>query len=176
MPKQILQQLTVDTSPAGLYRQWMTSRLHAAFTGAKARISPKVGGRFTCHDGYIEGINLFLQPAQRIVQAWRGSDWDPGDWSIIDLHLHPLGRGRTLLTFVHTGVPDAHASSIRQGWIDYYWTPLEAKLREKKPGATKPAAVRSGAKQTAAKARRSRPRRDTAAREKKSRRAGSRIR
>ena len=137
MPRQIKQQVTFDATPRELYEYWMSSRRHAAFTGARASVSRKVGGKFTCHDGYITGFNLFLKAGQRIVQAWRGSDWDPGDYSVIDIHFHPTGRARTLLTFVQHGVPDGHAAGIRQGWIDYYWTPLEAILREKRPVARK---------------------------------------
>ena len=130
MSKTIRQQLTVAARTAEVYEIWMNSRKHARFTGAKATISPGVGGKFRCHDGYITGVNLYLKPGQRIVQAWRGSDWDEGDFSIVDLHLHPAGRGKTLLTFVQTGVPDKHAADIRRGWVDYYWSPLEAKLRQ----------------------------------------------
>jgi activator of HSP90 ATPase len=133
MPSTIQQQVTLGAGTKTVYEHWMTSRLHGAFTGSRARISRRVGGKFSCHDGYATGFNLFLKPGQRIVQAWRASDWNQGDHSIIDLHLHPMAGGRTLLTFEHTGVPDAHAEAIQQGWIDFYWSPLEAFLRQAAP-------------------------------------------
>jgi hypothetical protein len=48
----------------------MNSRKHSKFTGAKAIISHKVGGKFSAYGKYIQGINLELVPARRIVQAW----------------------------------------------------------------------------------------------------------
>jgi activator of HSP90 ATPase len=130
MPMTIQQQVSLTAGTKTVYEHWMTSRLHRAFTGGRAVISRRVGGKFSCHDGYATGFNLYLKPGQRIVQAWRADDWNAGDHSIIDLHLHPLAGGRTLLTFEQTGVPDAQAEEIRQGWIDFYWTPLEAFLRQ----------------------------------------------
>lgn len=54
-----------------LYKAWLSSKEHSAFTGGKARIQAKVGGRFTAWDGYITGTTVVLEPYRRIVQSWR---------------------------------------------------------------------------------------------------------
>ncbi|MGA2318205.1 MAG: hypothetical protein ABSG71_17760 [Thermodesulfobacteriota bacterium] len=45
--KTIRQSITFKASPHEVYDALMDSRKHAKFTGAKARISRKVGGKFT---------------------------------------------------------------------------------------------------------------------------------
>jgi activator of HSP90 ATPase len=133
MPSTIQQQVSLPAGTKAVYEHWVTARLHRAFTGSRAVISQRIGGKFSVYDGYATGFHLFLKPGQRIVQAWRADDWSEGDHSVIDLHLHPMAGGRTLLTFEQTGVPDTHAEAIQQGWTDFYWTPLEAFLRQAAP-------------------------------------------
>ena len=41
-------------------------------------ISTEVGGRFVLFGGHIIGRHIELVPNQRIVQAWRVADWEPG--------------------------------------------------------------------------------------------------
>ncbi len=67
MPKTIRQTVTFKASPHEVYEALMNSRRHAKFSGGKARLSRKVGGKFTAYDGYIEGTNLELAPDKKIV-------------------------------------------------------------------------------------------------------------
>lgn len=53
--------------PRTLFKAWMDSRAHAAFTGGAAHIDPRVGGEFTAWDGYIQGTTIRLDPPRRIV-------------------------------------------------------------------------------------------------------------
>lgn len=123
MPKTIRQSVTVQASPSQVYGILMDPRKHARLTGGKATISQKVGGRFSTFDGYAEGVNLELQKARRIVQSWRASDWPANHYSKATVVLKEVPGG-TKLTFTQTGVPNNQYSSIKQGWIDYYWVPL----------------------------------------------------
>jgi len=127
--KTIRQTVTFKASPHEVYEALMDSRQHTKFTGAKASISRKVGGRFTAYDGYIEGVNLELVPDEKIVQSWRGSDWPEGHYSKAAFALKEVG-GSTRLTFVQTGVPEDEYDSIRQGWHDYYWKPMKKMLEK----------------------------------------------
>jgi uncharacterized protein YndB with AHSA1/START domain len=61
-----------------LYKAWLNGKEHSAFTGARATVVPKVGGRHTAWDGYIEGVTLELEPHRRIVQSWRTSEFPEG--------------------------------------------------------------------------------------------------
>ena len=61
-------------TPDEVYTALMTSRGHAAFSGANARVRPKVGTTFMAWGGYIHGKNLKLVPGKTIVQSWVPSD------------------------------------------------------------------------------------------------------
>lgn len=121
----IRQQATVRASPREVYETLMDSRRHSRLTGAAARISRKVGGTFSAYDGSLSGRNLALVPGRRIVQAWRGADWPARHHSKVTLTFARAKSG-TRLALRQTGVPDELFGAYRQGWIDYYWTPLRA--------------------------------------------------
>jgi activator of HSP90 ATPase len=107
----------------------MNPRKHSKFIGAKANISRKVGGKFSVYGKYIQGINLELVPAKRIVQAWRGSDWPKGHYSIATFSLKRI-KGGTRLVFTQVGVPDREYKGINQGWRDHYWKPMKEILEK----------------------------------------------
>jgi len=123
MPRTIRQSVTVQASPSQVYSILMDPRKHARLTGGKATISQKVGERFSTFDGYADGVNLELQKGRKIVQSWRASDWPLNHYSKATFALKKVPGG-TKLTFTQTGVPNNQYSSIKQGWIDYYWVPL----------------------------------------------------
>lgn len=125
--KTIRQTVTIRAAPLAVYEALMDSRIHSAFTGSAARISPRVGGRFTAYDGYAEGRNLELIPGRKIVQTWRASDWPEGHYSTATFALAKARTGTTL-TFTQAGVPDDQAAAVRQGWVEFYWEPLKAML------------------------------------------------
>lgn len=124
MPKTIRQRVTIPTGPKAVYETLMDSKKHSRLTGGKTSISRRVGGRFTAFDGYAEGVNLELQDAKKIVQSWRASDWPANHYSKATFTLKKV-KGGTRLTFTQTGVPNSQYASIKQGWMDYYWTPLK---------------------------------------------------
>ena len=127
--KNIRQSVTFKTSPRTVYEMLIDSRKHAAFTGEKARISRKIGGKFSVYGGYIEGINLDLVPDKKIVQAWRGSDWPENHYSRATFSLQKTKTG-TRLTFRQSGVPEAYYKDINQGWRDYYWKLMREMLEK----------------------------------------------
>ncbi|MBI2850789.1 MAG: SRPBCC domain-containing protein [Chloroflexi bacterium] len=125
--KIIRQSVTFKASPYQVYEALMDSRKHSKFTGGKASISRKVGGKFSAYDGSLEGVNLELVPDEKIVQTWRASDWPAGHYSRVTFSLKEV-KGGTRLAFTQRGVPDEHYEDISQGWRDYYWTPMKEML------------------------------------------------
>lgn len=125
----IRQTVVLPGSPMDVYRALMTTRGHAGFSGAAARISPKVGGTFMAWGGYIHGKNLKLVPGKTIVQSWVPSEvsWPEGHESKVSFRLAPSPRG-TRVTFTHSGVPSEHASHLASGWKESYWIPLRRYL------------------------------------------------
>ncbi len=75
MSKDIKQTVTLDARPSVVFEALMDSRKHSGFTGAPAKVSRKVGGTFSCHGGYIGGVNVALAENKSIVQAWRAKGW-----------------------------------------------------------------------------------------------------
>ena len=131
MSKMIKQSVTFNATPHEVYEALMDSKKHSKFTGKKARISRKVGGKFTAYDGYIDGINLKLVEDKKIVQSWRGDemDWPQDHFSTVTFEFKKVKQG-TRLSFTHKDVPDKKRDSINQGWKDYYWTPLKEFLEQ----------------------------------------------
>ncbi len=91
---------------------------------APTNISREVGGTFTLFGGHIVGRHVELVPNQRIVQAWRVVDWNPGVYSIARFELAEQGEG-TKLVFDHTGFPKGLAEHLASGWRAHYWETLE---------------------------------------------------
>jgi activator of HSP90 ATPase len=87
-------------------------------------ISREPGGTFSIFGGHIIGRQIELIPNDRIVQAWRVVDWDPGVYSIAKFQLIQQGTG-TKLTFDHTGFPRGQAEHLAEGWKSHYWDSLE---------------------------------------------------
>jgi activator of HSP90 ATPase len=152
----IRQQVTLGAPPLAVYRALMDSRTHAKFTGSAARISPRVGGRFTVYDGYAEGRYVELVPGRKIVQSWRASDWPAGYYSTAAFVLAAAGGG-TRLTFTQDGVPAKHAAAIRQGWREFYWEPLKSLFAmEAKPSSRRRASASSAERSPGTRRRRRR--------------------
>jgi activator of HSP90 ATPase len=86
-------------------------------------ISDVPGGRFVIFGGHIIGRQIELVRGERIVQAWRVVDWDPGVYSIAKFALADNGAG-SKLTFDHTGFPAGQAQHLADGWKMNYWEPL----------------------------------------------------
>ena len=74
----IKQKIIVQAEPEAVYDAFMDAKKHSAFTGSKATVEAKVGGKFTAWDGYISGKNLDLEKGKRIVQEWVNTDWPEG--------------------------------------------------------------------------------------------------
>jgi uncharacterized protein YndB with AHSA1/START domain len=133
--KTIEQTVTFDASPREVYRAYVDARRHAAFTGAKASLRPKPGGKMSAWGGYISGEILLLRPGKRIVQTWKSLTWPKGAAeSILDLRLKPRGK-KTELTMIHAGIPARPASLAKgftTGWHTSYWKPLAKYLRRQK--------------------------------------------
>jgi len=116
--------IILPASVERIYSAWLTSEGHTLMTGSTARVDGQIGGEFSAWDGYIFGRTLELQPPHRILQAWRTSEF-PED--VVDSRLEILlqpAEGGTQLTLIHTGIPEGQQESYRQGWQDFYFTPM----------------------------------------------------
>jgi len=115
----------IPATPEAIYDAWLDSDRHSHMTGGAAEVSGSIGAEFEAWDGYIQGKNLELVPAQRIVQAWRTTEFEESDEdSLLEITLALVDEG-TLLTIHHSNLPD-HGMQYQQGWIDAYFVPMKA--------------------------------------------------
>jgi activator of HSP90 ATPase len=115
----------IPAKPAEIYMAWLSTEGHAAMTGSAAKVDGKVGGKFSAWDGYIFGTTLELTPNQRIVQAWRTSEFpDEAPDSNLEVLLEEV-TGGTQVTLIHSNLPEGQADSYRHGWDDFYFKPMK---------------------------------------------------
>lgn len=116
----------IPATPQQIYNGWLDSETHGKFSGGAAQIDSRPGGAFTAWDGYIQGTTLELDPPRRILQSWRSSDFpEEAPDSLLEVLLEPAGDN-TCITIRHTNIPDGQAQDYRQGWMDYYFEPMQA--------------------------------------------------
>ena len=90
-------------------------------------ISRQVGGAFTLFGGHIVGRHVELVPYERIIQAWRVVDWNPGVYSIVKFELTEQASG-TKIILDHAGFPIGKAQHLAEGWKANYWESLQKYL------------------------------------------------
>lgn len=128
----IIDRIVVNALPTEVYEAFMNSKKHSEFTGSKATGKPKEGTEFSAWDGYISGKNIKLIKGKKIVQEWITTDW-PKNYppSRLEINLKELGD-KTEISMIHSKVPKNQEISLRQGWIDFYWKPLEEYFKKQK--------------------------------------------
>ena len=129
----IEQSVSFRATPAKLYEFFMDSAKHTAATGMPAKVSPKVGGKWSAFGGMLLGKNLVLIPNRMIVQAWRSSQWKKSDPdSILVVSFEKSANGGATVHLAHVGVPKYDHKGVTQGWVKYYWEPWKAYLAARK--------------------------------------------
>ncbi|HEY9167323.1 MAG TPA: SRPBCC family protein [Candidatus Kryptonia bacterium] len=123
---------TIPASPKEVYEAWLSSKQHTEFTGDKAKIDPKVGGKFTAFGDYISGKNTELKPGVLIVQAWRTTEFPAGSpESRLEVSLEKA-KGGTKLTLTQTNIPEGQGARYKDGWKEFYLQALKKYFTEKK--------------------------------------------
>lgn len=122
--KTLQQTVTFKASPRQVYDMLIDSKKHQSLSGVSAKISKKVGGKFTAWGSHLSGFNLVLKPGEKIVQAWRATGWWPDHYSIAIFDIKRV-RGGSRLKFTQIGIPPSRYSGHYRGWIETYWTPMK---------------------------------------------------
>ncbi len=124
MSERLTMTVVIPAAPRQIYEAWLSSKGHTAMTGSPAVVDPVPGGRFTAWDGYISGVTEKAEPYRLIVQRWRTTEFphEAAD-SHLEIYLEPIDH-HTLLTLIHTEIPDRQAASYEQGWLRYYFEPM----------------------------------------------------
>lgn len=122
-PKRVYEALTDEKEFEKVTQLSAAIQSGAALGNQPTQIAPEPGGPFTIFRGHIVGRHIELVPNQRIVQAWREVDWDPGVYSIVKFELTGQGSG-TKIIFDHAGFPQGKGQHLADGWKANYWAPL----------------------------------------------------
>ncbi len=126
----------IPATPEKVFGAIADPKTHSVVIGAEATGKPVVGGKFTSWDGYILGEFLEIVPGKKIVQSWWTTEWPKGappsrlEWTFVEK------EEQCEVTLLHTDVPAEQAAAYTQGWIEYYWEPLQKYFSKskKKPG------------------------------------------
>ncbi len=118
------QEIEIKAAPQRIYDALLDSKQFSTFTGMPAEISRDSGGTLSMFKGLIVGRNVELVPGQRIVQAWRPANWEPGVYSLVKFELKAQTPA-TLIVLDHTGFPEGNFRHLNAGWYSHYWEPLK---------------------------------------------------
>src|SRR5258708_3558595 len=155
MPDAFELEMVVAAEPQRVFSAWVDAKEHAAFTGGgEALVEPWSGGRFISWDGYIHGILLGVDPAKRIVQTWRTSEFPPESRDSRLTVEFEAARGGTRVRIRHSDLPPSQVKRYEKGWMEHYLKPL-AKYFAKggKPTPGKPPASNSWGRSAGRKGR-----------------------
>ena len=120
---------------ADLYELFMDSARHSAATGMPAKISRKVGGKWSAFGGMIFGKTLMVIPNRMIVQAWRSSGWKKADPDSVLVVRFEKTKNGAAAYLTHVGVPQHDQKGVTQGWKKYYWERWKKHLAGRKRSA-----------------------------------------
>ncbi len=125
---------TFAANPEIIYKAWLSTQGHTLMTGSPAKVDGRVNGKFSAWDGYIWGKFLELNENEKIVQAWRTSEFpENAQDSHVEIMLEEIAltdehrlatTNKTKLTLVHTNIPAGQAESYKTGWEDFYFKPM----------------------------------------------------
>ena len=118
------QEIEINASRQKVYDALLDFKQFTAFSGAPAEIHREPGGTFSLFGGLIVGRNIELVPKERIVQAWRPANWEPGVYTLVRFELNELGP-QTRIVLDHTGFPEQNFRHLNSGWYTHYWEPLK---------------------------------------------------
>jgi activator of HSP90 ATPase len=121
------QEIDLPAAPQRVFDILLDGKQFALVTGMSAVIDPNVGGAFKTFGGLIEGRNVEIIPAQRIVQAWRETSWEAGFYSLVHFELTAQGA-TTRLALDHTGFHEGDFVHLSPSWPLRYWEPLKKYL------------------------------------------------
>jgi Activator of HSP90 ATPase len=119
----IHQEATFPVEPERVYELLTNGAKFGDVTGRPGKGGGSAGAYFSLFDDWLEGRQIELVPNERVVQAWRFTDWDPGVYSIVRFTLTRDGDG-TKLTVDQDGYPTAFHEHLSTNWHPFYFEPI----------------------------------------------------
>ena len=110
-------------APEQVYELLTNGAKFGDVTGQPGKGGGAAGAYFSLFNEWLEGRQIELVPGERISQAWRFTDWEPGVYSIVRFTLTRDGDG-TKLTVDQDGVPAGVHEHVRTNWREFYFAPF----------------------------------------------------
>ncbi len=116
----------IPARPERVFRAWLSSKEHSAFTGSEAKITGHEGTRHSAYGGYIHGWVLSVNSTKRrFVQAWRTTEFSPEHLdSLVSVKISK-SKGGARVTLTHTDIPEGQGARYQKGWDEFYFEPLK---------------------------------------------------
>jgi activator of HSP90 ATPase len=124
MRSTIFKTVVLPAPAAELYSMYMDPVVHAAFTGAPAKISEDADSVFEAFGGLLKGRTLQVVKPRLIIQSWRSvnfADDDRDSTLIIMFTEEEDSAGR--IDLVHLDVPESDFQGVSGGWESRYFAP-----------------------------------------------------
>jgi activator of HSP90 ATPase len=119
----IHQEATFAVAPERVYELLTNGAKFGDVTGKPGKGGGSEGAVFSLFGDWLEGRQIELVPNERVVQAWRFRDWDPGVYSIVRFTLTREASG-TKLAVDHDAYPAAFHEHLSTNWRPFYFDPL----------------------------------------------------
>jgi activator of HSP90 ATPase len=132
MTRAVQQSVKLPASPEELYRTFLDSKKHTAMTSMPAKITAKVGGKWSAFGGSIWGRNIMFIPGKMVVQSWRSRAFEKSDADSILVVTFTKVPGGSRVDLVHVNVPEQDHKGVTDGWRQYYWGPWRKYLARKR--------------------------------------------
>ena len=123
MSEHIHLEALLPASPERYYELLINGAKFGDVTGQPGKGGGSEGAYFELFGGWLEGRQIELKKNERITQAWRFKDWDPGVYSVVRFTLAPEGKG-TKLTMDQDGVPADFHEHVKTNWKGFYFDPF----------------------------------------------------
>jgi activator of HSP90 ATPase len=120
---QIHVEAELPAAPERVYELLTNGAKLGEATGQPGKGGGSAGAYFSLFDGWLDGRQIELIPGERVVQAWRFTDWDPGVYSIVRFSLAAEGSGTKVIVDQH-GVPETVQEHVATNWKGFYFDPM----------------------------------------------------
>ena len=107
----------INAAPSDIYSAITNPYTIELWSGYPAQMSTEPDSEFSLWEGDITGMNLEFVQDKKVVQEWYFGE--QVDKSVVTITINP-DRENSLVTVVHTNIPDDEFDDIAEGWRDYY--------------------------------------------------------
>jgi activator of HSP90 ATPase len=114
---------TFPVAPERIYALLTDGARLSSLVGRRGRGGYAEGAWFSLFGDRLEGRQIELLRYERVVQAWRLADWQPGVYSIVRFTLAPEGTG-TRSVVDQEGYPAEFHGLLSVNWRSFYFEPM----------------------------------------------------